>query len=438
MEELVSCRLFPKQQCIGAGSTETLLPSLIWACSKNKDLQRGTRIHNKLRQINLPQKNFLNALVTMYAKCGDLQKAQALLNTHSSSSLIPWNALIAGYARQRKGQNALHYFENMQHKGGLFPSAVTYVCILKACAAIGEIDKGKQIHFEILRQGLLEHHVKLGPKCPSAAPFSDVVSWSALIAGYAQNGLSQKAFDCFDQMHREGIFLDEATFLCTLKACAVIGAIEKGKQIHDQILMQGLLEHHIVLVNALVDMYAKCNALHLAKSVLEKLPSRNVVSWNALIAGYAQNGQGQQALDCLECMQREGIVPDEITCVFILKGCALIGAIDKGKQIHDEISTQGCWSIMLLWVVLLWNDTANTIYTDSQSALTVARNPVFHARTKHIEVHYHYVRERLLARDISLAYVPPQDNLADLFTKTLSREKLEAFHKALGLLPFVD
>ena len=83
-------------------------------------------------------------------------------------------------------------------------------------------------------------------------------------------------------------------------------------------------------------------------------------------------------------------------------------------------------------------ETATTIYTNSQSALAVARNPVFHARTKHIEVHYHYVRERLFAGEISLVYVPTQDNLADLFTKALPREKFEAFRKALGLLPFVD
>ncbi|KAI5067406.1 hypothetical protein GOP47_0017934 [Adiantum capillus-veneris] len=76
-------------------------------------------------------------------------------------------------------------------------------------------------------------------------------------------------------------------------------------------------------------------------------------------------------------------------------------------------------------------DTANTIHTDSQSALAVARNPVFHARTKHIEVHYHYVRERLSPGEINLAYVPTKDNLADLLTKA-------AFRKALGLLPFVD
>ncbi|MCO5552980.1 hypothetical protein L7F22_006500 [Adiantum nelumboides] len=83
-------------------------------------------------------------------------------------------------------------------------------------------------------------------------------------------------------------------------------------------------------------------------------------------------------------------------------------------------------------------ETATTIYTDSQSALATARNPMFHARTKHIEVHYHYVKERLSAKDISLAYVPTHENLVNVFTKALSHENLKAFCKALGLLPFVD
>ncbi|MCO5589164.1 hypothetical protein L7F22_043130 [Adiantum nelumboides] len=64
------------------------------------------------------------------------------------------------------------------------------------------------------------------------------------------------------------------------------------------------------------------------------------------------------------------------------------------------------WLIRLMADLGVGQDTANTIYTDSQSALTVARNPIFHVRTKHIEVHYHYVKERLSAGEISLGYVP--------------------------------
>ena len=83
-------------------------------------------------------------------------------------------------------------------------------------------------------------------------------------------------------------------------------------------------------------------------------------------------------------------------------------------------------------------ETTTTIYIDSQSALAIVRNLVFHALTKHIEVNYHYVRERLSAEEMSLVYEPIQDNLVNLFTKVLSCEKFKAFCKALGLLPFMD
>ncbi|MCO5559337.1 hypothetical protein L7F22_012934 [Adiantum nelumboides] len=101
-------------------------------------------------------------------------------------------------------------------------------------------------------------------------------------------------------------------------------------------------------------------------------------------------------------------------------------------------TTEGVWLRRLMVDLGVGNDTTNTIYTDNQSPRVVARNLVFHARTKHIEVHYHYVRERLSAGEINLAYVPAHDNLVDLFTKALSREKLKLSCKALGLLPFVD
>ena len=75
------------------------------------------------------------------------------------------------------------------------------------------------------------------------------------------------------------------------------------------------------------------------------------------------------------------------------------------------------------------------IYCDNQSSIQLARNPVFHARTKHIEVHYHYIRERIIAGDIDLQHIGTDLQTADIFTKALGADKLQQFCTALGLRP---
>ena len=77
-----------------------------------------------------------------------------------------------------------------------------------------------------------------------------------------------------------------------------------------------------------------------------------------------------------------------------------------------------------------------TLYCDNMSSIQLANNPVFHARTKHIEVHYHYVHEKVLAGDIDLVYVRTQEQVADIFTKSLGAEKLQSFRSAMGVQDF--
>jgi hypothetical protein len=74
-----------------------------------------------------------------------------------------------------------------------------------------------------------------------------------------------------------------------------------------------------------------------------------------------------------------------------------------------------------------------TVTCDNQSALKLAKNPVFHARTKHIEVHHHFVRERVLGGEVKLDYIPTDQQPADMFTKPLSRTKFEQHRATLGL-----
>jgi len=59
---------------------------------------------------------------------------------------------------------------------------------------------------------------------------------------------------------------------------------------------------------------------------------------------------------------------------------------------------------------------------------------VFHARTKHIEVHYHFIREKVLASEIDLTYVNTEDQVADIFTKVLEAEKHHRFRSMFGVM----
>jgi len=72
-------------------------------------------------------------------------------------------------------------------------------------------------------------------------------------------------------------------------------------------------------------------------------------------------------------------------------------------------------------------DVPIIIYCDNISSILLAYNPVYHARTKDIEVHYHFIREKILAKEIDLIHVSTEDQVANIFTKALGTNKLRKF-----------
>ena len=61
------------------------------------------------------------------------------------------------------------------------------------------------------------------------------------------------------------------------------------------------------------------------------------------------------------------------------------------------------------------------LHCDNESSIKIARNPVFHSKTKHIIVHYHFIQEKLESGEIRITYISTREQVADLFTKPLGR-----------------
>ena len=122
-------------------------------------------------------------------------------------------------------------------------------------------------------------------------------------------------------MQLEGVTPNAVTFVGILKACGMIGGATKGKELHARIAKEIVLEKNNILGTALVDMYAKCGMVSKAHRVFDELPVRDVASWTALVAGYIQHGLEEEALQCFQQMNCEGVSPNKVTlsCIHMCK-----------------------------------------------------------------------------------------------------------------------
>jgi len=110
------------------------------------------------------------------------------------------------------------------------------------------------------------------------------------------------------------------------------------------------------------------------------------------------------------------------------------------SSIEAEYKGAAIAACEVVWLQKLLSDLGQlvdapvVIYCDNISNILLANNLVYHARTKHIEVHYHFIREKILAKEIDLIHVSTEDQVADIFTKALSTDKFRKFRKMLGVL----
>ncbi|KAH7388370.1 hypothetical protein KP509_16G072300 [Ceratopteris richardii] len=346
--------LFQHMQEEGLSPDAITYVCMLKVCTNARSIERGIEIHTELSKKHMLENNVIigTALIEMYANCGALDKAQEVFDKLQKKDVACWTALIGGFARHGIGDKSINCYIRMQEEG-FSPSAITLVFVLSACGSSQAIEMGQLVHAEIRKQRAFAENTLIANalvdmyfKCSNVQKAKEVFdeipikitgSWNTLITGYVDHGLAEEALKCFENMQDNGFLPDAITFICSLKACSELKALEKGEKVHAEVSKLGLLKNHIVLGNALVDMYIKCNMLERAKEVFEKVLSRDVTSWNVLIAGYAQHKFNDKAMECFGQMLSEGISPNSITFQSALKACGSVGALQKGKELHGRV-----------------------------------------------------------------------------------------------------
>eukprot|EP01018_Ginkgo_biloba_P010582 Gb_16515 [translate_table: standard] len=347
--------LLCKMHQAGMKTDNVTFASVCSACASLAVLEQGKQIQALIIKTGFESDVFVgNALVTMYAKCCHLEDAHNVFFEMVKRDVVSWNAMIAGYVQDGFDEEALQLFVQMQQVG-LKADHITFASVQTACASLEALEHGKQNHAHIIKTGF-EWDVSVGntlvsmyAKCGSMEdvgkvfdkmPIRNVVSWTSMIAVYAQHGHGQDAIQLFEQMQWVGMKPNQVTYVSVLNGCSTPEVLQKGKHLHALILQSGY-ESDVNVGNSLVTMYAKCGDTEDARQVFDRMPNHGVVSWNAMVAGYAQSGHCEESLNVFCWMQQAGVKPNPFTFGSALSACATLVALEHGKRIHTYIVKTG-------------------------------------------------------------------------------------------------
>jgi pentatricopeptide repeat protein len=280
-------RFFRDTASRGVAVDQYTAVALLTCCGRLKNAFLGRSVHGVvIRRMDPGDWGLIlmNALLDMYAKCGEMDAAMRVFGEAEEKDGISWNTMVAGFV------NA------------------------------GNLD--------------------LACKCFFEAPSRDLISWNALLSGFARYKDFSAVIKLFDDMLASRVNPDKVTAVTLISAAASSGSL-CGKCIHSWVVKE-FGHQDVFLASALVDMYCKCGNVKVAYSVFEKALNKDVTLWTAMITGLAFNGYGTEALDLFQKMQAEVVIPNSVTLLAVLSACSHAGLLDEGCRIFDAMKRRYC------------------------------------------------------------------------------------------------
>ncbi|XP_051121853.1 putative pentatricopeptide repeat-containing protein At3g11460, mitochondrial isoform X2 [Andrographis paniculata] len=269
-----------------------------------------------------------------------------------------WNTQLRVLSKQGQYTQALMLYRQMLRHGD-YPNAFTFPFVIKSSAALPPRPSGAgaQLHCHVIKSGcgsepfvqtaLITMYSRFSFVEDARNVFDEIpesdrltVCYNALISGFVRKTRLSEALLFLNQMRIEGALLSRITVLGLVPGCSAPEQLDLGMSLHSMSLKYGLIVD-LAVANCFLSMYMRCGSVELAKEFFDEIPGKSLITWNAMISGYSQNGLGKDVLDTYRDMQCRGVHPDEVTFVGVLSACANLGAQRIGIEVEEKIELHG-------------------------------------------------------------------------------------------------
>ncbi|KAB5552766.1 hypothetical protein DKX38_010077 [Salix brachista] len=294
--------------------------------------------------------SLLTGLISLFSKCGEVEIARLLFGEIRKKDLISCNAMISGFTCNGETEDSVKLFKELLGSGERVSSS-TIVGLIPVYSPFGHSYLCNCIHGFCVKYGIVSHssvstalttvYCRLNEMILARQLFDEsaektLASWNAMISGYTQNGLTEAAISLFQTMQKNNVNPNPVTVTSILSACAQIGALSLGEWVHG-LIKSNSFESNVYVSTALIDMFAKCGSITVARDLFDLMPEKNEVTWNAMISGYGLHGHGQEALMLFYEMLSSSVKPTGLTFLSVLYACSHAGLVKEGDGIFHTM-----------------------------------------------------------------------------------------------------
>ncbi|GMJ02263.1 mitochondrial RNA editing factor 12 [Hibiscus trionum] len=305
------------QQC-GEVKTHYLFDEM--SHTRDRALKAGKMIHAHGLQLGFCSKGLLgNAILDLYAKCGDVDSAEKAFHSLQKRDVFAWNSVISMYSKRGLVEDVVKSIGPLLNSGVL-PNEFNFSTILPACARLKDVEFGRLVHCFIVKMGLeassfcegalIDMYSKCNYVTDARKVFDgsmdlDTISWTSMMAGYVQVGLLEEALKVFESMLKVGHVPDQVAFVTIINAFLGLGRLDD------------------------------------ARALFSQMPNPNVVAWNVMISGHAKRGYEVEAIEFFQNMKASGVKSTRSTLGSVLSVIASLASLDFGLLVHGEAIKQG-------------------------------------------------------------------------------------------------